>query len=97
MTTPPERKTSAAPIKVTESIIPGDNKGSTNVNMDIAKVQANSVTMNQYLPIRSPLETGPVIKTQGFISGPELFYSESAEYALCVIGILCIVYGVIAK
>jgi hypothetical protein len=114
MTTPPERKTSAAPIKVTESVIPGDNKGSSNVNMDIAKVQANSVTMNQYLPIRSPLETGPVIKTQGFISGPcpiengalcsvfqtegpELFYSESAEYTLCVIGILCIVYGVIAK
>jgi len=92
MTTPPERQTSAAPIRVTEPLI--HNKDSANLNMDIAKVQSSSVTMNQYLPVRSPLKSGAVIKTQGFTSGP---YSESAEYALCVIGILCIVYGVVAK
>ena len=94
MTTPPERQTSAAPIKVINPLIPGANKGSANLNMDIAKVQSNSVTMNQYLPIRSPLKSEAIVKTQGFTSGP---YPESAEYALCVIGVLCIVYGIVAK
>ena len=56
MTTPPERQTSAAPIKVINPLIPGDNKGSANLNMDIAKVQSNSVTMNQYLPMKKVMK-----------------------------------------
>jgi hypothetical protein len=92
MSVPPERQTSAAPISVTYP--PINNKGSVKVNEDIAKAQANAVTMNEYLPIRSPDASNPVT-IEGFMSGPAQFHSGSI--ALSVIGILCIVYGIVAK
>jgi len=97
MTTPPERLTSAAPIHVTHALLPGKHAASDKLAMDLASAQANAKTMNQYLPIRSQLASPPVIYTPGSTSAPEPFCSGSTEHALSVIGILCIVYGIVAK
>jgi len=94
MTTPPERLTSAAPVKVQLPLIPGKHKESDKLAMDIAATQANAITMNQYLPVRSPLASPAVTYIPGAV---ESFCSGSAEYTLSVIGILCIVYGIVAK
>lgn len=97
MTTPPERLTSAAPIHVKHVLLPGKHVASDKLAMDMAAAQSNARTMNQYLPIRSPLASPPVVYTPGSISAPEPFCSGSTEYALAVIGVLCIVYGIVAK
>lgn len=94
MSTPPERKTSAAPIHVNLPLLPGKHKESDKLAMDIAATQANAVTMNHYLPIRSPLSSPAVTYTPGAV---ESFCSGSIEHALSVIGILCIVYGIVVK
>jgi hypothetical protein len=94
MTTPPERLTSAAPLKVHLQLIPGKHKETDKLAMDITATQANAITMNQYLPVRSPLARPAVTYIPGAV---EPFCSGSAEYTLSVIGILCIVYGIVAK
>jgi hypothetical protein len=86
--------TSSKPgIGVPAALIPGDNKGSVKANEDLTMVQANAVMMNDYLPAPSPPEQN-TITVQGFTSG---MLMGSAEYALSVIGVLCIVYGIVAK
>ena len=80
-------------LSVPAALIPGDNKGSAKVNEDLTMAQANAVAMNDFLPSPTPLESPPVI-IQGFTSG---MHVGSTEYALSVIGILCIVYGIVAK
>ena len=80
-------------LSVPAALIPGDNKGSAKVNEDLTMAQANAVAMNDFLPSPTPLESPPVI-IQGFTSG---MLVGSTEYALSVIGILCIVYGIVAK
>lgn len=93
MAIPSENKPSKTGIVSPAPLIPGDNKGSVKVSDDITMAQANAVAMNDFLPTRSPLES-PTIMVQGFTSG---MFAGSAEYALSVIGILCIVYGIVAK
>ena len=80
-------------LSVPAALIPGDNKGSAKVNEDLTMAQANAVAMNDFLPSPTPLESPPVI-IQGFTSG---MLVGSTEYALSVIGVLCIVYGIVAK
>jgi hypothetical protein len=89
MATPSNSQTSKAGLSVPAALIPGDNRGSAKINEDLTMAQANAVSMNDYLPSPTPLES-PAVIIQGFTS-------RSTEYALSVIGILCIVYGIVAK
>jgi hypothetical protein len=92
MAAPSESQSSKSGLSVPAVLISGDKKGaakSAKINEDITMAQANAIAMNDYLPVRTPLETDAVIV--------EGFTSRSAEYTLSVIGILCIVYGIVAK
>lgn len=93
MATPADLQPSKPGLRVDTALISDKNKASAKINEDLTMAQANAVAMNDYLPSPTPLESPPVI-VQGFTSG---MYVGSAEYALSVIGILCIVYGIVAK
>ena len=81
-----------APIPST--LILDHTGASAKINEGIAGAEANSVTNKHYLvPSGPPASPAKVIipgQVQGFCSG-------STEYALSVIGVLCIVYGIVAK
>jgi len=92
---------STALIPVKEHNVPGNMTDIHKLATSITEVQAQSAMSQQKLPPTSPPERAAVMIIPGQTNLPvnviEKFSSWSGEYALSVIGILCIVYGIVAK
>jgi hypothetical protein len=86
---------STSALTIPATLIQGDKTGSDKINTDLTMAQANSITNKTYLvPSGPPATSASVIIPGQVVQG---FCSESTEYALSVIGVLCIVYGIVAK
>ncbi len=100
----PPRNLSNAPIIIKPELLAG--KSTIKISTELAQAQADAAMLSQNQAISSPPEKPsvmvtlnktdlpvtvvPTVSTDGFSSG-------SAEDALSVIGVLCIVYGIVAK
>lgn len=98
MTSYPSQKLSSASIGVDSTMVPGMRPNS--IHTELAKVKASAHTNNVYNsplpPPAKPMEV-VIIGKNNPVNKVEAFCSGSAEYTLSVIGILCIVYGIVAK
>jgi hypothetical protein len=95
---------SNAPILIKPVILGG--KSTIKNSTELANVTAQSRVLKQHQADNSPDAQPSVMVTQGKTNGkvtivPKVptdgFSSRSTEYALSVIGVLCIVYGIVAK
>jgi hypothetical protein len=89
---------SNAPILIKPVILGG--KSTIKNSTELANVTAKSRVLKQHQADNSPDEQPSVMVTLGKRNNKvtvQGFCSESTEYALSVIGVLCIVYGIVAK
>jgi hypothetical protein len=89
---------SNAPILIKPVILGG--KSTIKNSTELANVTAKSRVLKQNQADNSPDEQPSVMVTLGKTNGKvtvQGFCSESTEYALSIIGVLCIVYGIVAK
>jgi hypothetical protein len=100
----PPGNLSNAPIIIKPELLAG--KSTIKTSTEMANVQAQAAVLRQNQAISSPDEKPSVMVTLGQANLPvtvvpkastDGFSSGSAEYALSVIGVLCIVYGIVAK
>ena len=100
----PPGNLSNAPIIIKPELLAGKSTIKTSTAM--ANVQAQAAVLKQNQAISSPDEKPSVMVTLDQTTLPvtvvqkaqtDGFSSGSAEYALSVIGVLCIVYGIVAK
>ena len=106
----PPKNLSNAPIIIKPELLAG--KSTIKTSTEMANVQAQAAVLKQNQAISSANEKPSVMVTLNKIDLPvtvvqkaqtaqtaqkEGFSSGSAEYALSVIGVLCIVYGIVAK
>jgi hypothetical protein len=103
----PPGNLSNAPIIIKPELLAG--KSTIKTSTEMANVQAQAAVLRQNQAISSPDEKPSVMVTLGQTNRPvtvvpkvptvstDGFSSGSAEYALSVIGVLCIVYGIVAK
>lgn len=103
----PPRNLSNAPIIIKPELLAG--KSTIGISTELARAQADAIVLSQNQAISSPPEKPSVMVTLGQTNRPvtvvpkvptvstDGFSSGSAEYALSVIGVLCIVYGIVAK
>jgi hypothetical protein len=106
----PPGNLSNAPIMIKPELLAG--KSTIKTSTEMANVQAQAAVLRQNQAISSPDEKPSVMVTLGQTNRPvtvvpkvptvstvstDGFSSGSAEYALSVIGVLCIVYGIVAK
>ena len=103
----PPGNLSNAPILIKPVILGG--KSTIKNSTEIANARAKSIVLKQHQAENSPDAQPSVMVTQGKTNDkvtvvPKVptvstdgFSSGSAEYALSVIGVLCIVYGIVAK
>ena len=94
----------SAPITIKPVILGG--KSTIKTSTELAKATAQARVLKQHQADNSPDKHPSVMVTLAKTNGKvtvvpnvqkEGFSSESAEYALSVIGVLCIVYGIVAK
>jgi hypothetical protein len=100
----PPGNLSNAPIIIKPELLAG--KSTIGISTELARAQADAIVLSQNQAISSPPEKPSVMVTLGQTNRPvtvvpkvptDGFSSGSAEYALSVIGVLCIVYGIVAK
>lgn len=103
----PPRNLSNAPIMIKPELLAG--KSTIGISTELAEAQAQAAVLSQNQAISSANEKPSVMVTLGQTNGKvtvvqkaptvstDGFSSGSAEYALSVIGVLCIVYGIVAK
>jgi len=100
----PPGNLSNAPIIIKPELLAG--KSTIKTSTEMANVQAQAAVLKQNQAISSANEKPSVMVTLGQTNLPvtivpkaqtDGFSSGSAEYALSVIGVLCIVYGIVAK
>ena len=103
----PPKNLSNAPIIIKPELLAG--KSTIKTSTEMANVQAQAAVLKQNQAISSANEKPSVMVTLNKIDLPvtvvpkvptvstDGFSSGSAEYALSVIGVLCIVYGIVAK
>ena len=87
-----------APITIKPVILGG--KSTIENSTKIANVTAQARVLKQHQADNSADKDPSVMVTLGKTNGKvtvQGFCSESTEYALSVIGVLCIVYGIVAK
>jgi len=87
-----------APIIIKPVILGG--KSTIKNSTELANVTAQARVLKQNQADNSPDEQPSVMVTLGKRNNKvtvERFSSRSTEYALSVIGVLCIVYGIVAK
>lgn len=97
----PPGNLSNAPIIIKPELLAG--KSTIKTSTELAKAIAQARVLKQNQADNSPDEKPSVMVTLGQANLPvtvvqtDGFSSGSAEYALSVIGVLCIVYGIVAK
>ena len=97
-----KNKSSNDVVVIPQYHIPGHDTGANKIGMDLGSAHAKFITNAKFLE-PPPSAGSAVVITPGSTNLPvtvtpkEGFCSESTEYALSVIGVLCIVYGIVAK